>query len=132
MMEKKTNYQLSTSVNEGILEIVIAGEVTESTVNRLHTDVITIIQEKKPRALLIDISALKGCYEDFVAAYFRVRSIPPDVQKLPSAVVDLSKNVAFQSFYETTAANVGQSVKWFTDIETARAWLKSRLQKSYD
>ncbi len=126
-MEEKTNYQLSTSVSEEILEIVITGEVTRNTIDELHTEVITIIKGKNAKAVLCDISALKGRYDVYGEAFFRVRSIPQDVKELPSAVVDLSKNTAYQSFYETTAANVGQSMKWFTDIEAARAWLKSRF-----
>jgi hypothetical protein len=124
-MEKKTSYQLSTSVREGILEIVITGEVMKNTVDGLHTEVITMIQGKEVKAVLCDVTALKGRYDELAAAYFRARSLPQAVRKLPSAVVDQSKNLDYQSFYETTAANAGHSMKWFADIETARAWLKS-------
>jgi len=78
--------------------------------------------------VLCDIRALQGPQE-IAAAYFRVRSIPTDVQILPLAVVDQPGNWEFKSFYETTAANAGQSLKWFTDVESARAWLKSKLKK---
>lgn len=67
--------------------------------------------------------------EDIVAAYFRARSIPTDVQILPAAVAERPGNWDFKLFYETTSANVGQLIKWFTDIESARAWLKSKLEK---
>ncbi len=126
-MEEKSDYQISTSVNEGILEIVITGEVTKFTLDRLHTDVITIIKGKNAKAVLCDLSSLKGHFDEYATAYFRARTIPKDVRSLPSAVVDSSKNVAFQSFYETTAANVGHLIKWFTDIDAARTWLKSKL-----
>ena len=66
-------------------------------------------------------------YRVIIDAYFRARSIPSDVKILPAAVVDRSENWDYKSFYETTATNAGQSMKWFTDIESARAWLKSRL-----
>jgi hypothetical protein len=126
-MEEKINYQLSISVNDGIVEIVITGEVTKNSIDRLHADVITIVKGKNAKAVLCDISALKGRYDEYAAAYFRTRSIPQDVRTLPSAIVDLSENAAFQSFYETTSANAGHLLKWFTDIETARTWLKSML-----
>lgn len=127
-MEEKTNYQLSTSVSEEIIEIVITGEVTKNTFNRLHAEVITIVKEKNAKAFLLDIRLLKRPPDEISAAYFRVRNRPLDVKRLPSAiVVDPSENAAYQSFYETTAANVGHSIKFFTDIEAARAWLKSRL-----
>ncbi|MBN1848591.1 MAG: hypothetical protein JW932_08395 [Deltaproteobacteria bacterium] len=128
-MEGTKNYQLSTSVNEGILEIVFAGEVTKNTVENIHTDAITIIREQTPRAILSDIRALNGRYEDFIEAFFRTREMPQHVKTIPSVVVDTSKNKAFQSFYETTAANVGITIKWFHEIEPARAWLKSKIQE---
>lgn len=125
-MEENTNYQVTTSVSNGILEIVITGELTKYTIDRIHDEVIKIIRENDAKAILRDIRAVKGPNE-IGAAYFRVRSIPPDVKKLPAAVVDLSADIVYKSFYETTAANAGQSMKWFNDIEPARAWLKSKL-----
>jgi hypothetical protein len=125
-MEENTNYKLSTSVNEGIVEIVITGELTKNTVDRLHAEVITIVRENNGKAVLCDVRSAKGPNE-IVEAYLRARSIPQDVKILPSAVVDRSENWDYKSFYETTAANAGQSMKWFIDIESARAWLKSRL-----
>lgn len=127
-MEEKTNYQISTSVHEGVLEIVMLGEVTQNTIERLHTEMISIIREKDAKAVLADVSALKGFHDPFAAAYFRARSIPKDILCLPAAVVDIaSKITSYQSFYETTAANVGQKLKWFNDIEDARTWLRSLL-----
>jgi hypothetical protein len=46
-MGKKINYQLSTSINEGIFELVITGEVTKDTLDQLHAEVITILKGKK-------------------------------------------------------------------------------------
>jgi hypothetical protein len=127
MMEEKTNYQISTSVNEGILEIVITGELTKDTFDRTHAEVISIVRAKNPKALLFDIRLLKRPPDQLAGAYFRVRGRPPDVRRLPSAIVDPSANADYRSFYETTAANVGHPIKFFTDIEDARAWLKSRI-----
>ena len=126
-MKENTDYQLSTSVSDGILEIIIKGELTKNTIDRLHAEVITIIRKEKAKAVLCDVRAARGP-NDITAAYFRSRNIPSDVIKLPSAaVVELSTNSDFKSFYETTAANAGHLAKFFTDIEAARAWLKSRL-----
>jgi len=44
------------------------------------------------------------------------------------ALVDPSENEPYQAFYITTAANAGQTMRWFPDTESARAWLKSRLK----
>jgi len=43
-MEKKAEYQISASVNEGLLEIVLIGEVAESAVKNLANEMITIIK----------------------------------------------------------------------------------------
>jgi len=126
-MKEKTGYQFSVSINEGIIEIVITGEAIKKDVDLLHTEIIDLLKVKDAKAALCDISALKGRFDEFAEAFFRVRTIPNDLKRLPSAVVDVSDNKAFQSFYETTSHNVGLLVKWFTDIETARAWLKSKI-----
>ncbi|MHB8138437.1 MAG: hypothetical protein ACYDGO_08640 [Smithellaceae bacterium] len=125
-MEENTDYQLSTSVNDGIVEVIIIGELTDKTLDKLRTEVITILRGKYAKAVLCDVRALKGPNE-ITTAYFRARSIPQDVKILPCAVVELKASPDYKSFYEITSANAGQTMKYFTDIEAARAWLKSRL-----
>lgn len=125
-MEENADYQLSASVNDGIVEITIIGELTNKTLDKLRTEVITILREKNAKAVLCDVRALKGPNE-ITTAYFRARSIPQDVKLLPCAIVELKANPDYKTFYETTSANAGQTMKYFTDIEAARVWLKSRL-----
>jgi hypothetical protein len=125
-MEEDTSFRLSSSVNDGIVEIVFTGEVTKNTLDRVRAEVVTILRDNNAAAVLCDVSALTGP-NDIVDAFKRVRSIPSDVASWPCAIVEPKKNREFQLFYETTATNIGQSIKFFTDIETARAWLKSRL-----
>ncbi|MFC1885174.1 STAS/SEC14 domain-containing protein [Thermodesulfobacteriota bacterium] len=126
-MEDKTNYKISTSVNEGITEITITGEVAKDAIDQLHDEVVTMLKGKDTKALLVDIREVKAHRDDFSAAFFRTRSLPQDIIRLPAAVVQPSQDKDYISFYETTAANVGQSVKWFADIESARTWLKSKI-----
>jgi len=94
----------------------------------LRAEVVTIVREKAAKAMLCDVGALKGPNE-ITTAYFRARSVPQEVKRLPCAIVELSGNSDYQSFYETTAANAGLTMKYFTDIEAARAWLRSRLEE---
>jgi hypothetical protein len=124
-MEENTSFQLSYSVNDGIVEIVFTGEITKSTHGRLRAEVITILRENNAAAVLCDVRAMRGPNE-IVDAFKRVTSIPSDVASRPCAIVESAVNREFQLFYEATAANAGQSMKYFTDIETARCWLKSR------
>lgn len=127
-MEEDTSFQLSTSEHDGIVEIILSGEVTKDTLDRLRAEVITILREKNAKAVLYDVCSLKG--PNVIAdAYVRARSVPADTKRLPSALVTQSKNRSYQSFYETTAANAGQTMRFFTDIETARAWLSGKLKE---
>jgi len=123
-MENGTDYQLSTSVNEGIIEIVITGEVTADAVKKLQNEVFAIVKSINARFLIIDVRALKGRF-GVTEAYYRVRSYSPDTSSVNTAIVDIEENAAYESFHETTAKNVGRQLEWFTDIDAARTWLKS-------
>lgn len=127
-MEGKTDYQISYSVNEGIVEVVIKGEVSKGNISRLHHEVISILKDKNARAILSDVSKLEGVPDNIADAYYRVRDIPLEIRRLPSAVFSTTTSPAYISFYETTAANAGQLVKWFADIEEARTWLKGKIK----
>lgn len=127
-MQNKADYEISSSENEGIAEIAIRGSLTTGSLDELHDEVIAIIRSKNVKAVLCDVRALKGPQE-LTDAYYRSRSIPPDIMKLPAAVVELPTNLSYQSFFETTAANAGLSVKWFTDVDAARQWLKNQMTK---
>jgi hypothetical protein len=125
-MEEKLNYQLSTSVNEGILEIVLTGELTKYDIDMIRAEIIEIIRNTSTKVILCDVRSARGP-QDITEAYYRSRSLPTDIKILPSAIVDRSENWDYKKFYEDTAANAGHSLKWFTDVESARAWLKNML-----
>lgn len=121
-MGHQPEYQLSASENRGIVEIVLTGEVNAKTVGSLEGEVIALIKVMNARALLVDVRALKG-RQGLVDTYFRVRRYPADRPRVEIAVVDIKEHAYFQSFHETTARNAGQSLRCFTDIDIARAWL---------
>ncbi len=126
-MKEDSDYQLSSTLHEGLLEIVISGNLTGAAVAALHNQVIALIQTNHARAVLCDVRDAKGPTE-FGEAYYRVRRYPRDLFKLPLAIVEPPTHVAYQSFHETTAANAGLSLKWFSDIDEARAWIKMKLE----
>lgn len=74
-MEGST-FQISTSVNEGIVENVVTGKVTKNTINRLQTELITIITRENAKAILIDVKAVTKHDDPLAEVYFRVRSTP--------------------------------------------------------
>lgn len=124
-MEKNVEYQISSSVNEGILEFVLTGKLAESAHGKLSNEVIAITEAKGVKNVLVDIRALKGRL-GILETYERVRNYPPHMYKVHFAMVDIMENAEYQSFHETTAANAGMSLKWFTNIDAARTWLKSK------
>ena len=124
-MDEKPGYQLCTSVNEGITEITIKGEITENAVDKLKDDVLAILKSTRIRNVVVDVRDIKGRFGP-IEAYFRVRSYPTDTPPVNTAIVDLPENAEFESFHETTGRNAGLSMKWFTDINDARTWLKSK------
>ncbi len=130
-MGRKPEYHLSWNVHEGILEITIKGEMEINTVEKLQNEVFDVEKSSNTSAVLIDVCGIKGRF-GLTEAYFRVRNYPPEQWRLDVAVVDLEENEPFQSFHQITANNVGLSLKCFTDIDAARAWLISRQQKRGD
>ncbi len=127
-MGRKPEYHLSWKVHEGILEIIIKGEIEINTVEKLQNEVFDIEKSTNSKSVIIDVRGIKGRFGP-TEAYFRVRNYPSEQWGLDVAVVDLEENESFESFHEITANNVGLSLKCFTDTDAARAWLRSRQQK---
>ena len=128
-MEKKGKYQISSSVDDEIIEIVLTGEFKESAVEELQNKVGDIIEAKGAKNVLLDIRAFNG-RASIIETYISVRRPLPTIPKVNVAVVDRPENAAVISFLETTAQNAGRSLKCFTDIDAARVWLKSKQKKS--
>jgi len=122
-MKKKVEYQISSFVNEDILEITLTGEITEDAVSKLEFEVIAIIKSNNLKNLLVDFRAIKGRF-GYIEAYERVRNYPPDRYRVKNAIVDIPEHADYESFQETTARNAGLAWKCFTDVEEARVWLK--------
>jgi len=127
-MEKKEKYQISSSVDDEIIEIILTGEFIESAVEELQNKVADIIEAKGSTNVLVDIRTFNG-RASIIETYISVRRPLPIRQKVNAAVVDLPENAEIMSFLETTALNAGWSLKCFTDIDAARAWLKGKQKK---
>ena len=124
-MREKKEYKIASSQKDGILEIVLTGEVTEEDVEKLQNEIFPLIINSGVKALLMDVRDIKGRF-GYVEAYSRVRSYPSDIPRIHTAIVDIAENADYENFHETTAMNAGLSYKWFTDIEKARDWLKNK------
>ena len=63
-MEKKAEYQLTTSVNEGMFEIIITGKVTAISIEKLYNEVTAVIKANGVQNLLVDIQCCRGTFQD--------------------------------------------------------------------
>jgi hypothetical protein len=124
-MEKKADYQLSFSVNEGILEIILTGEFRSSSLEQIKNEVIAIEKSVNTKSELIDVRKIKG-HPSVIEIYSFARSFPSDRPRMKTALVDIAHNADLKLFLENTAFNAGMLFKCFTDIDAARKWLTSK------
>ena len=125
-MRKKSEYKISSSVKDGILEIVLTGKLITSAVEELQIKIADIVIERGINNLLVDARAMGGPRIGTIETYTTVRRPPPSIPRVTVAVVDRQENAKQGAFLETTALNAGHVLKFFTDIDAARAWLKSK------
>jgi hypothetical protein len=124
-METNVEYQISTSLNEGILEILLTGEESQSNVAKMKNEIDSIIINSAVKNVLIDCRALRERL-GITKTYERVRSYAPEIYKVKIVLIDLPEHADYQKFHETTALNAGMRFKWFTDADDARTWLKGK------
>jgi hypothetical protein len=127
-MEKKTEYQISSSVNEGILEIIITGEVKNDDYETIKNKTMAIQKSMNINNELLDVRTLKGRL-GLSQTFFIIRNLHSDRLTMNTAFVDIDENASYNSIHETPSISAGLSFKCFTDIDAARAWLKSMPNK---
>lgn len=120
-MEYKKDYQISSSVNNGILEVVITGNAIGMIYEEMRNEVDVIIKANNATKAIIDVRALEGRIETS-EIYRYVRNHSSVIYEIPAAVVDLPENTG----YATAAKNAGLSFTWFTNIDAARKWIKNK------
>lgn len=128
-METKEEYQISSSVNEGILEFILSGKILENQINTMLEEFNATVLASGVKYVLMDVRAIKGRY-GYSGAFKRARSHPTEFYgRIKLAMVDLPENSSYRNFHETTLQNAGINSKWFSDIDAAREWLKSNKKK---
>ena len=94
-MENKAEYLISTSLNDGILEITPIGELT--TINfKKQREINAIIEENNMENVLVDGRSIKG-HLSIVESYFHVRSHLGKL-KVKVALVDFQRMLTFCRF----------------------------------
>jgi hypothetical protein len=126
IMNNQPTYNITASVNVDILEVVATGDITKPDTHKIMMqEIIDVEKSTNVKKQLLDIRKLNGRLGT-VEIYDFVRDYPPDRPRMKVALVDTSEYAQTASFYENTAVNAGLSCKWFTDINEARMWLKSK------
>jgi len=120
-MGSSEEYQIASSMNNGILEIVVKGEITEKTYEEVVNDGNAIIKANHATKVIADFRAVdKRIDPSEMYRYFRKFDVL--LFNIQYAIVDLPENI----HYKTAAINAGlKSLQWFTDMDAAREWLKS-------
>ena len=127
-MEQKEKCQVSASVNDGILEIVITGDIIQSNYKKVTDEVNAVIKANKAKQAIADFRAVeKRIAPSEMYRYFR--NYNSSLFDISYAIIDLPQNIQ----YKTAAINAGlSSLNWFTDMESARAWMKNKGRSNPD
>ena len=122
---KRAKYQISSSVNEGILEIVFTGKVTNDDYETIKNETISIQKSMNINNELLDVRTLSGRL-GLKQTFSIVKNLHSDISSINTAFVDIGENASYNSIHETPAIKAGLSFKCFADINAARDWLKSK------
>jgi hypothetical protein len=124
-MAKKANYQISSSVNEGILEIALKGDVNNGDMETVINKIFTLRTSINTNNELIDVRNLNGRF-GIIETYAFIGKLHSNRPRVNIAFVDVDENAVYNKYHEATAMKSGISFKWFTDIDAARDWIKSK------
>lgn len=118
-MENEIAYQLSSSVNGGILEIVITGSSIGDTFEKMMHEVDAILRKNDSKEVILDIRSFEE-HIDSIEFYHYARKHNLFISGVKTAVVDLQEKTSFA----VALKNAGVPVERFTDIDSARRWIK--------
>jgi len=117
-LEEKDAYQIRTSMNDGIIEIVVTGKVTIHNVCEFQKET-NSIRATKGEMILLDVRALTDKSLD---SFYPVRR--PEIAIGKTAVVDYPEYEYLKSSWESIAKTTPMKIKWFSNIKDAKEWLK--------
>ncbi len=113
--------QISASMNDGILEMVIAGELTDKNVEEALNEGNAIVKASKATKAIVDFRTCNTRL-DALEFYRYTRNYSFAIFEIKYAVVSLPE----KAYYREAAIKAGlKSLMWFTDMDEARVWLKS-------
>jgi hypothetical protein len=117
-MEYYTTYQISTSVNDGILEVVLKGTAKGNEFERMMNELDSLLAENFAKEVIIDIRTFEEHIES-TTIYHYARKQKFFITGVKTAVVDRQEKTSFA----IALKNAGVPVERFIDIELARKWI---------
>ena len=117
-------YELISSIDQGILEVTLTGRGGKEKAVEILLKIADLVKTFQPKSVLIDALLIQDRL-DLMDSYHIIHSLPPGTPHLKSAIVDRKENKDISDFCETVSENAGYITRFFTDKEAAWAWLMS-------
>jgi hypothetical protein len=121
-------YSFSTSVKEGIFEIIINGELTSDSIPLLMKELNDAVISSKAEKVLVDVRKVQSHF-GYAETYLLAVKNPSCFDKIPTAIFHDPVDSRLGSFHEDLMIKNGLLLRWFTDIDMARNWLKKLKRK---
>ena len=119
MENNKVAYQISTSINDEIIEIVLTGTAIGDEFEMMMCEIDAILEANNAKEVLLDIRSFEE-HIDSTIIYNYTRKHNFFIQGVKTAVVDLQEKTSFA----IALRNAGVPVERFPDIASARNWIK--------
>ena len=118
----------SASMNGEIFEIFISGEYTMESLVTMKEKINDMAVAEKVKKMLVDVRDTKADI-GYSETYLLAMMTPTYFDKIPTAIVHSPEHSHLARFYEDLINKNGIPMKFFTDIDDARKWLKNIRQK---
>jgi hypothetical protein len=120
-MENTTAYQISSSMNDGILELVITGTAIGNEFEKMMLEMDSIMEANNAKEVILDIRIFKEHIESITTIYQYTVKHNFFLHRVKTAVVDFQEKTSFAMALK----NAGVPVERFIDMDLARKWIKS-------
>jgi hypothetical protein len=117
-MEYYTSYQIVSSVNDGILEVVLKGTAKGNEFEKMMNELDFLLSENYAKEVIIDIRNFEEHIES-TTIYHYARKQKYFITGVKTAVVDRQEKTSFA----VALKNAGVPVERFIDVELARKWI---------
>lgn len=118
-MADTVGYQISLSMNDGILEVVLTGTAIDNDFEKMMYELDNILEINNAKEVILDIRFFEE-HIDSTTIYNYARKHGFFITGVKTAVVDMQEKTSFA----IALKNAGVSVERFADMDLARKWIK--------